>query len=142
MKLIFCPHCGDIKRIRGQFTVCYCLRSCARYVASHQVECNEEAIILGLNSKQLGKAKYRVLNGYARGPLHIGDLHMLPRRNHRNIQRDNLPDWVDLGRPDTNLRPPPKPVTLRIGEGVLGLYPPKPSKSRWRRALDCLLGRD
>lgn len=48
MKLIFCPHCQDIVKLRRQRTVCQCSKSWGRYISGLHAVYSGKAIPLGI----------------------------------------------------------------------------------------------
>lgn len=56
MKLIYCPHCQDIVKLRKQVTICKCGRSFGSYFDDLQATYSGDAIPLGITNSSLIKA--------------------------------------------------------------------------------------
>ena len=64
MKLILCPHCQDVVRLKRGTSRCMCGKSWGRYVNDIDAEVNSEAIPLGFDNASLVKAiKNRPMTG-------------------------------------------------------------------------------
>lgn len=65
MKLILCPHCSDVVKLRKSRTCCECGKSWGLYVNDIDAEINSQAIPLGFDNASLVKAiKHRPLDGW------------------------------------------------------------------------------
>lgn len=67
MKLLFCPHCQDVRKLRGpeparatesNATYCYCGKSWGYYTDDINAVYGGDAVMLGISNPSLGAAIY------------------------------------------------------------------------------------
>ena len=56
MKLIFCPYCGDLFKLRFDMKSCECGKVYGRYVDNSQAEVNKDAISVAIGNGSLHNA--------------------------------------------------------------------------------------
>lgn len=56
MKLLFCPHCHDIRALHVHRTACKCKRSWGRYVDNRIAEYGGQAVPIGIDNSSLSDA--------------------------------------------------------------------------------------
>jgi len=86
MKLLLCPYCSDVRKLRRELTTCECGKSSGRYLKNGlKAEVwGDEALIIGLDNTQLAR---------------VIDLHL------DRIPKDNLSiaAWI-MGEPAKNVK--------------------------------------
>ena len=77
MKLLYCPHCNDVKTLqRAGLRYCKCKLSCAKYTkVSNHIVWNGKGSILGLDTKQLREKAAKQMGDP--NHLRILDLYMI-----------------------------------------------------------------
>jgi hypothetical protein len=58
MKLLFCPLCGDVRKLQRSLTTCECGHVSGRYVDSLHAEVSATALVLGMGNGYLQQAAY------------------------------------------------------------------------------------
>lgn len=93
MKLLFCPHCGDVRKLDLTVTTCWCGLAKGRYLEDRwSAEVNREARLIGLDNNELN----RVLSARHRFER---ELETRPNDRHGYTPNPRLEAWLMTDNP-------------------------------------------
>jgi len=85
MKLLFCFHCEDVRKLGFKETYCSCRRTHGKYIDTNNAEYSGEGCLIGLGNRTLARA---VVRHKQDGGNHAIDAFTIPRRAPTVVRKE------------------------------------------------------